>query len=254
MRQRVWHRGNRLSKVKQRQDILASLKTLARTQKTFKNRKDFKGRNFIQVSVTTHTSAILTYSEWHRSICRAPNWAELNRKQAVISALFLSFPEENACRGKTRDGACMLPELTFSLEAMMFSWVWAECSWYRKRDKRLRKMHLRIFNLLSYSHCYKNKGLSCKTLTWRKGWKWLLNEIQIISLQVGKTCSCISINLFYSKLPTTGGRAWMQCILYLATAVKGTHWNVKETLLVTNVSHDQEQFQNSKYFLVLKLN
>jgi len=42
---------------------LASLKTLARTEKTFKHGKDFKVGNFVQVSVIPHTSAILTYSE-----------------------------------------------------------------------------------------------------------------------------------------------------------------------------------------------
>lgn len=57
------YRGNRLSKEKWKQDILASLKTPARSQKTFKNGKGFKGGNFVQVSVITHMSAILTYSE-----------------------------------------------------------------------------------------------------------------------------------------------------------------------------------------------
>lgn len=128
------------------------------------------------------------------------SWAESWQSSVFLS---LPFPEDGACRAETRDDAWMLPKLSFSLEAKRFSWGWASCSW--ERDTGLEGKRLQIFSLLTYSHHYENKGLSCKAVTRKKGSKWPLNEMQIISLQVGKMCSYISINLLSSKLPTTGG-------------------------------------------------
>lgn len=61
--------------------------------------------------------------------------------------------------------------------------------------------------------------------------------MQIISLQVGKMCSYISINLLPSKLPTTGGRVWMQCILYLATAVNRVRTEMLKRHYLSQLSH-----------------
>lgn len=79
----------------------------------------------------------------------------------------------------------------------------------------------------------------------------LLSEMQIISLQVGKTCCCISINFFYSKLPTTGGRVWVQCILYLATAVNRVHAEMLKRHYLSQLSHttkSSSRIQNISLF------
>lgn len=193
-------------------------------------------------------SAILTYSEWHRSICLAPRWAE----NWIESSYQCPCPSHSQKSVLAEAKLEMMPGCCQS--SLLVQKQRGSAGAEGQRDKGLGKKHLCIFNLLTHSHCHKNKGLSRKTVTWKKGCKWLLNEMQIISLQVGKMCSCISINLLCSKLPTTGGRVWMQCILYLATAVNGVPTEMLKRHYLSQLSHDQEQFQNSKYFLILKLN
>lgn len=212
-------RGNRLSKEKWRQDILPSLKTPARTPATFRDWKDFRGWNCVQVNVFPCRSAVCTHCLWvHRSICL--QLAEQSRKERRQQAVPAPLPSP----GDRGDRTWMLRELTSSLEAKRFRLDQALCSCERKGDGGLRKKSDFSVYLLPLLQSGKStKSLSLKTVTWRKGCEWLLNEMQIISLQVGKRCSYISINLLYSKLPATGGRVWMQCILYLATAVNRVH-------------------------------
>lgn len=105
-------RGNRLSKEKWKRDILASLKTPARTQQTFRDGKDFRWWNCVQVKVFPCRSAACTHCLWvHRSVClqlAEQSWRE-RRQQAMPAPLH--SPGDNG------DRTWMLPKLTSSLEA-----------------------------------------------------------------------------------------------------------------------------------------
>lgn len=201
-------------------------------------------------------SSIFSCSLCVTQICLALIWAELNRKQSSSSVPFsLHFSEESACKGETRDDAWMLPKLSFILETKRLIWGWDQWNWVTKRKKGPWKKHLQLFNLLSWSQGYKtlvylqNRGIK-ERLQWLK---WLLNADSITERRQNVLLNFHWLTLFqivYNRWQSLDVMYFVPC----NSCEEDIDRNVKEIQVVATVPYDQEKFQNSKYFLVLKLN